>query len=281
MSKPYLPRPDKNDDRCYEADDHDSADLCAQWRAALAAEKAAETAEWGNYVGVASALLSFVSIVLVLIALGQTRKANRISEEEFVKARKESADAARDTASALSQAKRSADAAIKAVSHAEEANQIARLARRAWIAIPGPFKRPTQNGLFVLGFFENVGQTPAEDVRVVVYFEMAEQPIPIIIPEKIKGIEADLGKAPPGVVSPNVKNETEGHFIPTDTLIEIAQQKLHFFFYIHCAYTAQGDATQRVSTALYRMVFPNLVLPREQVASVAGFEIFGDMAKAT
>ena len=36
----YTPEPDRNADGCYNARDHDAADLCAQWRAAIAAEKA-------------------------------------------------------------------------------------------------------------------------------------------------------------------------------------------------------------------------------------------------
>ncbi len=71
----YMPYPE----RCYGNRNHDIADLCAQWRAAVAAEKASETAYWSNWIASAGALLSFVSIVLVVIALGHTRKANEIT----------------------------------------------------------------------------------------------------------------------------------------------------------------------------------------------------------
>ena len=66
-------------DRCYSDKNHGTADLCAQWRATIAAEKTTDTAYWSNWIAGGGALLSFVSIVLVVIALGHTRKANEIT----------------------------------------------------------------------------------------------------------------------------------------------------------------------------------------------------------
>ena len=76
----YTPYPNRYADSCYGDKGHDTADLCAQWRAAVAADKNADTAYWSNWIAGAGAMLSFVSIILVVIALGQTRKANRISK---------------------------------------------------------------------------------------------------------------------------------------------------------------------------------------------------------
>ncbi len=75
----YKAYPNKYAEACYQAQDHDAADLCAQWRTAVAAERSADVAASANYIMGAGALLSFIGIVLVLIALGQTRKANRIA----------------------------------------------------------------------------------------------------------------------------------------------------------------------------------------------------------
>lgn len=72
-------RPDYSGPYCYQGASQDNADLCAQWRAALAAEKAVHQAEISNFVGLASAALSFLSFVLVLFALRTARQANRIS----------------------------------------------------------------------------------------------------------------------------------------------------------------------------------------------------------
>ena len=77
----YAPYPDKDADRCYQAKNHDSADLCAQWRAAIAAEKAADSTYWGNVVGGIGAALSFLSVVLVIAALRQTERSLKESME--------------------------------------------------------------------------------------------------------------------------------------------------------------------------------------------------------
>lgn len=72
-------RSDYNLDNCYQSDDHDNADLCAQWRAALAAEEAADLAWWGNIIGGVGAVLSFAGMLLVLRALRHAKDANSIS----------------------------------------------------------------------------------------------------------------------------------------------------------------------------------------------------------
>lgn len=64
---------------CNHPKDNNSAELCAQWRASIAAERSADAQITANYITGAGAFLSFVSIVLVLVALGQTRKANRVA----------------------------------------------------------------------------------------------------------------------------------------------------------------------------------------------------------
>ncbi|WP_156457918.1 hypothetical protein [Sphingomonas sp. Leaf412] len=61
--------------RCYSAKDHDSADLCAQWRAAIAAEKAASSAAWSNYLSVIGAVLSLAGLAFLLRSLSQTELA--------------------------------------------------------------------------------------------------------------------------------------------------------------------------------------------------------------
>lgn len=77
----YQPYADLHSERCYESGDHEAADLCAQWRAAYAAEETTGFAYWGNWISAVGALLSFTSIVLVLFALKQGSKANEIAED--------------------------------------------------------------------------------------------------------------------------------------------------------------------------------------------------------
>lgn len=127
------PRPDKYDERCYDAKSRDNADLCAQWRAAIGAEKAADRAWWSNLIGFFGAVLSFVSIVLVVIALRQTREANQLTKAEMEASRFDAAKLAKETSSALAQATRSAQASISAAETAQQALGT----DRAWVCAAG------------------------------------------------------------------------------------------------------------------------------------------------
>jgi hypothetical protein len=81
LTPAYKPYPDRNGEDCYRDSNHDAADLCAQWRAAYAAEKTTRLTNWGNWIAGVGALLSFASVILVLIALRQGRRANEIAQE--------------------------------------------------------------------------------------------------------------------------------------------------------------------------------------------------------
>lgn len=100
---PYRPYPKYNPDPCYRADNHDAADLCAQWRAAIAAEKAAHEARRATNWGIAAAGLSFATLVGLIVtilqtqgALGEARKANLITQRTNALAEK--SDKRRDRA---------------------------------------------------------------------------------------------------------------------------------------------------------------------------------------
>lgn len=64
----------KQANRCYNAENHDSADLCAQWRAAVAAEKAAETAWWSMWWVIIGTALSGVGLAALIYTLRQTER---------------------------------------------------------------------------------------------------------------------------------------------------------------------------------------------------------------
>ena len=70
----YSAYPDQHADPCYYAPNHDSADLCAQWRAALAAEDSARWAEAGFWVGLLGTVLSGVGLTALLFSLRQTER---------------------------------------------------------------------------------------------------------------------------------------------------------------------------------------------------------------
>jgi hypothetical protein len=83
--KPYAPL---SKDPCYRAESHDAADLCAQWRAAFAAEKAAKAAHeavtWtivGTFLSAAALFALFMTLRQTERALAQAQRGNEISEK--------------------------------------------------------------------------------------------------------------------------------------------------------------------------------------------------------
>lgn len=75
----YTPYPQYKAGPCYYAKDHDSADLCAQWRAAIAAEKAAHEARRANSWAIVTTLLSALSFGVIAWALWLTARNNYIA----------------------------------------------------------------------------------------------------------------------------------------------------------------------------------------------------------
>jgi len=73
--------PGYNPDPCYNAKDHDAADLCAQWRAALAAEKAAHEARRATDWAIVAAILGALSLGAVAYALKLTVDSNRTQRD--------------------------------------------------------------------------------------------------------------------------------------------------------------------------------------------------------
>ncbi len=96
LAEDFTPYSDRKSDDCYQSNNHDRSDLCAQWRAALAAEEAANATKLGNWITGVGALLSFVSILFVVAALRQAREANRISAREFARSRIEARSASKN-----------------------------------------------------------------------------------------------------------------------------------------------------------------------------------------
>jgi hypothetical protein len=67
--------PQVESNKCYNAKDHDVADLCAQWRAAIAGEKAASSASWSNWLAFIGAIASIIGLIALLRSLKQTEHA--------------------------------------------------------------------------------------------------------------------------------------------------------------------------------------------------------------
>ncbi len=70
----YSAYPDQNSYKCYYANHHDSADLCAQWRAAVAAQEAAKWTHIGAWFALLGTVLSGIALACLLWSLRQTER---------------------------------------------------------------------------------------------------------------------------------------------------------------------------------------------------------------
>lgn len=136
---PYKPYPSPNAPACYQAPNHDTADLCAQWRATLAAEKAAHEARRATGWAIVATILSAIGVgglILTILqtwgALGEARKGNRIAMKANAKATLRAIKGAEETAAALEHSRANA-AATNALVQTTDAN--ARRQIRAYLAI--------------------------------------------------------------------------------------------------------------------------------------------------
>lgn len=68
-------------DPCYRAEDKDAADLCAQWRSAIAGEKAAHEARRATTWSIVATLLNALGLLAVGTALYLTVMSNRIARD--------------------------------------------------------------------------------------------------------------------------------------------------------------------------------------------------------
>tara|TARA_R110000824_G_scaffold142883_1_gene310224 strand:- start:4128 stop:4931 length:804 start_codon:yes stop_codon:yes gene_type:complete len=156
---------------CPYGDKDESAQLCEDWRAATAAEEAAEIAATANNIELFGALLTFISVGLLIWTLLLTRKQLRIADAERIEARAEAADLARDTASALAQATRNADTAFAALA-LERPWVTFEKARSALAGNPTIEDREWPYGMAVNLILQNRGRTPAFDVIIATGVEM-------------------------------------------------------------------------------------------------------------
>lgn len=160
----YRPYPDYKADPCYHSKNHNTADLCAQWRAALAAERAAW---WAG----AGALLSFITVAGLIVTIWQThgalheaRRGNRLNLLFERRARRESKRAEADQTKALDIAERNANAALAQVDLARET---AEKQLRAYVIIDNIDIRGIElglefQGLAISAMLQNIGATPAK-----------------------------------------------------------------------------------------------------------------------
>lgn len=132
---------------CHAGVDDRNSDLCAQWKAADAADRSA-------YWTLVSTIIGCLTFAAASVAAYYAR------------------EAARHTKAGAEQAERGADAAVSAIEKAAEANVIALDSQRPWITISDvsqttPIFENTDQSIYTYRFIEinNVGEQPA--VKIV------------------------------------------------------------------------------------------------------------------
>lgn len=170
----YRPYADRYSERCYAAQDHDSADLCAQWRSAISSEKSAHEARRATNWAIVATFLSLIGVAGLIYTLWQTqgalkeaRRGNILSMRENARATRRAIASAEDTAAALAIATLNADAASAQVKVSKQAIEAQ---MRAWVVLDSVTATEVAEG--GLQFFDvavvwkNVGKTPARDLQI-------------------------------------------------------------------------------------------------------------------
>ena len=176
---PYKAYPNRNADACYGSKDHDAADLCAQWRAALATEKAAHEARRATTWAITATVLSLATVVGLIVtiwqtfgALGEARRGNLIAQRANARATRQALASADDTKKALRISGRNAAAASLLAKHSQRA---ARIQLRPYLTVSGieveePVTRWKKRVCRVNIGLMNNGQTPATVTRFFIHF---------------------------------------------------------------------------------------------------------------
>jgi hypothetical protein len=176
----YKPYPNRYAGTCYGAKQHDAADLCAQWRAAVATEKAAHEARRATTWAIAATFLSLATVVGLIVtiwqtfgALGEARRGNLIAQRANARATRQAIHAAADTKEALKIARRNATAANALAKGSERA---AKVQLRPYLAvysldIEEPEMKPEGRWCTVNLKLTNNGQTPAIVTRFFVQMD--------------------------------------------------------------------------------------------------------------
>lgn len=167
----YKPYAKYNPDPCYRADNHDTADLCAQWRAAIAAEKAANEARIATIAAIVGTIFGLATVVGLTItiwqtngALGEARRGNRLNLAIERRARREAKAAAVDQARSIRIAEANANAAAELVRISTDNS---RRQLRAYLSVEALSVENFHHGslpIFKIRI-RNTGQTPAKEVR--------------------------------------------------------------------------------------------------------------------
>lgn len=99
----------QHESRCPYGDSDQNSQLCAEWRATVATEEATDLAYSANWIATGGAVLTFVSILLLIWTLRLTREQLEVVKQDRDDARDEAAKLYAQTTATVAQARRSAD----------------------------------------------------------------------------------------------------------------------------------------------------------------------------
>ena len=219
-AQPYAPYANYKPDPCYQAENHDAADLCAQWRAAIAAEKAAHEARRSTSWSIIATFLSLIGLGAIVVSLRQTNRALHIAQRDRATATRRAVAQAGETGVALEAAKKNANAMVKVAQTlksqskyvaettatnkeiAKAQQQFAVLQMRAYLTVESGMAiyQETERRLH----FEarpqiiNTGNTPAKNLAYSIAIDVLPYPLPEghILPDAPGG--GRQGFIPPG-----------------------------------------------------------------------------------
>jgi hypothetical protein len=210
---PYAAYPNKNSDACYGAKDHDAADLCAQWRAAIATEKAAHEARRATAWAIVAAFLGLITVGGLIIsiwqtfgALGEARRGNLIAQRANARATRQAIRGTEDTKAAISAAERQAN-----IAEDTAARQL-----RAYLSPSAAWLDIQDDGRVKAHVhIKNYGATPATNERHWISIWVASFPLDEILEDAPDNFEMGSAVLGPGghneMVHPRPKPLTEAN----------------------------------------------------------------------
>lgn len=180
VQAPYAPYPNLSEEACYKARDHDAADLCAQWRAAIAGEKAAHEARRATSWSIVATILSALAVIGLIVtiwqtwgALDQARRSNLIAQKANARSTRQAIVGAAHTQTALDLAKQNSDAATAQVEvarkSAADAQMMGEAQIRAYMSFTADVPQWADDAAFTFsGTIINSGASPARRVKVLI-----------------------------------------------------------------------------------------------------------------
>lgn len=249
-------------DPCYHAKDHDAADLCAQWRSAIAAEKTAHEARRATSWAIVATFLSAATVIGLIItilqtngALGEARRGNRLNLLFERRSRREARAAAVDQSISLGIANRNAEAAVDAAKSAREAIRT----ERAWLCYDRVSQasftnseidgRTVNDGYMFSPVWINVGRTPAIRVSIRTEFKLVGFSDPL--PSFGNSVQASSSPLVYATLGPSMVMKTNEVILDDDQWVSLKTRTHKLFIYCQVVYLDVFSNSDQVSERHY------------------------------